>query len=466
MMNGIAGIATAGASSAAAEAAGGNMNFGSVRANAVNMNKYDATHAVSAGNSSKLSMDTQQTASNQSSARTGTENLDKNSDVIHHEGSTWITDSQTGKTYEVNGQFKSISGGWEGSGNIREYDKNGTYIGEYNGKITGSGDMDDYKRDVIRGGHGGKENAFKAASVVSSNLDASNIKHQDDINTRNTVDEQNSRYTRTVEKDLSKIHKENNIYEKRNINDTRDIKSSGSETIEGDKFTSDNTNNINEGFRVNTSNTFTSGEKTTNYGNAVEYTNPYNSLMTGGHDKVMGGFYKDYAAIQNGSSSKSMEQLESEILNYTKQLSADMPASLSQTYKFEKNRAGGENTSTTSNESMGLNVGASGGAGVAKGGGKAGGENGGGLSGSGSGNAGVHYSTGMSNTETHSHGTVYSDIKGGSSSQDMMAQHLHMKVMQDMKSLHNMNALANDETGKFLASNLGNYVEDKIKKPF
>lgn len=454
MMNGIAGIATAGASSAAAEAAGGNMNFGSVRANAVNMNKYDATHAVSAGYSSKLSMDTQQTASNQSSARTGTENLDKNSDVIHHEGSTWITDSQTGKTYEVNGQFKAISGGWEGSGQIVEYSANGTKLGEYNGKITGLGNMDDYKRDVIRGGHGGKENAFKATSVVSTNLDASNIK------TQNTVDEQNSRYTRTVDEDFSKTHKENNTYEKRNINNTRGITASGSEITEGNKFTSDNTSSFNEGIRINTSNTVTTGDKTTNYGNAVEYTNPYNSLMTGGHDKVMGGFYKDYAAIQNGSSSKSMEQLESEILNYTKQLSADMPASLSATYQFSRNSSGGENHSSTDSTYYSVR----GGLNTPKtiGGNKNKGEEGFNMPLSGDVSVGIRGEV----SDSYSYGTTNSDAEGGSSSQDKMAKHLQMKVMQDMKSLHNMNALANDETGKFLAGNLGNYVEDKINKPF
>ena len=142
----------------------------------INMNKYDAAQTMNAGTSTKMSMDYQQTASNQSSVRTGTEISNKDIDENIHKGSTWITDSQTGKTYEVNGTFDQTSGGWTGSGNIREYDKNGNYIGQYEGKITGSGNMADYQKDVVQGGHGGRENAFQATSVVSTNLDASNVK--------------------------------------------------------------------------------------------------------------------------------------------------------------------------------------------------------------------------------------------------------------------------------------------------
>ena len=118
-------------------------------------------------------MDYQQTASNQSSVRTGTENSDRNIDENVHKGSTWITDSQTGKTYEVNGTFDQTSGGWTGSGMINEYDKKGNLIGSYKGEISGTGNMADYQKDVVQGGQGGRENAFQAASVVSTNLDAS-----------------------------------------------------------------------------------------------------------------------------------------------------------------------------------------------------------------------------------------------------------------------------------------------------
>ena len=124
---------------------------------------------MNAGTSSKLSMDHQQTASNQSSVRTGTEISNKDIDENVHKGSTWITDSQTGKTYEVNGTFDQTSGGWTGSGTINEYDKNGNFVGSYKGEISGTGNMSDYQKDVVQGGQGGRENAFQASSVVSTN---------------------------------------------------------------------------------------------------------------------------------------------------------------------------------------------------------------------------------------------------------------------------------------------------------
>ncbi len=152
------------------------MSAGNIRMNNVNMNKYDAAQTMNAGTSSKMSMDMQQTASNQSSVRTGTEISNKDIDENVHKGSTWITDSQTGKTYEVNGTFDQTSGGWTGSGTINEYDKNGNFVGSYKGEISGTGNMSDYQKDVVQGGQGGRENAFQAASVVSTNLDASNVK--------------------------------------------------------------------------------------------------------------------------------------------------------------------------------------------------------------------------------------------------------------------------------------------------
>lgn len=173
MMSGISGIANTGVSSAASEAAGGNISMGNIRMSNVNMNKYDATQAWSGGSANKLSMDNQQTASNQSSIRVGDENSTKNIDETIHKGSTWITDSQTGKLYEVNGTFDQTSGSWSGKGIINEYDKNGKFIGSYNGELTGTGNMAEYQEYVRKGGHGGMEDAFLAQSVVSRNLDAS-----------------------------------------------------------------------------------------------------------------------------------------------------------------------------------------------------------------------------------------------------------------------------------------------------
>ncbi len=217
MMGSIAGTATAGVSSAAAEAASGSMSAGNIRMNNINMNKYDATNAMSSGTSSKMSMDMQQMASNQSSVRTGTEISNKDIDENVHKGSTWITDSQTGKTYEVNGTFDQTSGGWTGSGTINEYDKNGNFVGSYKGEISGTGNMSDYQKDVVQGGQGGRENAFQAASVVSKNLDASDVKHEDNISTAN------------------KIEQNNDIKEAKKVDDTSTMINAGTKVDIGDE---------------------------------------------------------------------------------------------------------------------------------------------------------------------------------------------------------------------------------------
>lgn len=277
MMNGIAGIATAGASSAAAEAAGGNMSFGNVRANAVNMNKYDATQAISAGVVSKISMDAQQTASDQSSARTGTENFHLDKDQIQHDGSTHIY-GPNGEHYEVNGTTTITAGGMQASGMMQQYDKNGNVTKQWKGDISASGrDMGAFTQNAVNG----NEASYQATEIITKNLS-----NNENVNERNTY-QAGKQVVDNIEINQRNTQKYGEEYTNNTVKNTGDITSSGSEITEGNKFTSDDTTNINKGIRVNTSDTFTSGEKTTNYGNAVEYTNPYNSLMTGGHDKVM-----------------------------------------------------------------------------------------------------------------------------------------------------------------------------------
>ena len=217
MMSGISGIANTGVSSAASEAAGGNISMGNIRMNNVNMNKYDATQAWSGGSANKLSMDNQQTASNQSSIRVGDEYSTKNIDETIHKGSTWITDSQTGKLYEVNGTFDQTGGSWSGKGIINEYDKNGKFIGSYNGELTGTGNMADYQKNVRKGGHGGMEDAFLAQSVVSRNLDAS------DKVTDNVIRENNN------------ITQNNTIRENKHVEDTSSTITSGNKINTGEE---------------------------------------------------------------------------------------------------------------------------------------------------------------------------------------------------------------------------------------
>lgn len=196
MMGGISGIATAGASSAAAEAAGGNMSFGNVRANAINMNKYDAASSMSVGSASKMQMDHQQTASMQSKVNTGSENLHKDADKIIEDGTVHIH-GPDGKHYQVNGTTEMTAGGLKASGMIQEMDANGNVIRQYKGDITAAGDMSNFKNDYYTNKNGKGEDAFFASEIVSTNLDASHVK------TANTIDQANNIYERKSVHDTS-----------------------------------------------------------------------------------------------------------------------------------------------------------------------------------------------------------------------------------------------------------------------
>lgn len=196
MMGGISGIATAGASSAAAEAAGGNMSFGNVRANAINMNKYDAASSMSVGSASKMHMDHQQTASMQSKVNTGTENLHKDADKTTHEGSTWI-EGPNGQRYELNGTFEQTAAGWKASGTF--IDQNGN---SWNGSMTGTAqNMAQFQNNA----RNGDEAVLQALSIDTSNLSRSHERHQDNISTNNTINQNNNiteQRTETIETDI------------------------------------------------------------------------------------------------------------------------------------------------------------------------------------------------------------------------------------------------------------------------
>ena len=196
MMGGISGIATAGASSAAAEAAGGNMSFGNVRANAINMNKYDAASSMSVGSASKMQMDHQSSASMQSKVNTGTENLHKDADKTVHEGSTWI-DGPNGQRYELNGTFEQTAAGWKATGTF--IDQNGN---SWNGSMTGTAkNMAQFQNNA----RNGDEAVLQALSIDTSNLSRSHERHQDNISTANTINQNNNiteQRTETIETDI------------------------------------------------------------------------------------------------------------------------------------------------------------------------------------------------------------------------------------------------------------------------
>ena len=151
------------------------------------MNKYDAAQTMNAGTSTKMSMDYQQTASNQSSVRTGTENIHSDKDQTIHEGSTWIQ-GPNGQQYELNGTFKQTAAGWEASGTF--IDQNGK---SWSGTMTGTAkNMEAFQNNVKNG----DEAVLQAMSIDTSNLSRSHERHQDNISTANDVDQANRTFER------------------------------------------------------------------------------------------------------------------------------------------------------------------------------------------------------------------------------------------------------------------------------
>lgn len=111
------------------------------------------------------------------------------------------------------------------------------------------------KQTIVAGRYGGRENAFQAVSVVSTNLDASNVK------TANNIDQANNTFERRVDIDTSRTEKHNNTYEAKTVNDTRDITRRDSETVEDNKFTHDSSTNIVTSVKEDHSNSYSSGTK-------------------------------------------------------------------------------------------------------------------------------------------------------------------------------------------------------------
>lgn len=218
------------------------------------MNKYDATQAWSAGSATKLSMDYQQTASNQSSVSTGTRNIHDDADSIKHEGSTWIQ-GPNGQQYELNGTFKQTAAGWEASGTF--IDQNGK---SWSGTMTGTAkNMEAFQNNVKNG----DEAVLQAMSIDTSNLSRSQERHQDNISTANTVDQAN------------------NTFERKDVYDTRDITRRGSETVEGDKFTHDSSINVVTGVKEDHSDSYSSGTKVSVGDTVNDYTGGLAMLQNG-----------------------------------------------------------------------------------------------------------------------------------------------------------------------------------------
>lgn len=404
---------------------------------------------MNAGTSSKLSMDMQQTASNQSSVRTGTENIHHDQDQIKHEGSTHIY-GPNGEHYEVNGTTTVTAGGMQASGIIQQYDKHGNVVKQWEGNITASGkNMGAFTQDSVNG----NEASYQATEIITKNLS-----NNENINERNTY-QAGKQVVDNTEINKRDSYKYGSEYINNNVNDTRNIIKRGSETTEGDKFTHDSSTTVTTGVKEDHSNIRQTGDKETNYGKTQEYSNAYGSLMAGGHDGVHADMYRDFVAMKNGNISQ--EQFEAKVMNYAKQISADMPSSLSKDMSFgQGSDAKNSNSSTeTTQLRTSMSVGASGSVGPD-------------LKGAGS--AGVNFggSAETSHAYTNQSGISniksYTNQKGGSVSQDMMAQHIKNEMIGNMESLYKNGGMTHngESIGQQLSNELSDFVGNKVNKPF
>ncbi len=256
MMGSIAGTATAGVSGAAAEAASGSMSMGNIRMSNINMNKYDAAQTMNAGTSTKMSMDYQQTASNQSSVSTGTRNIHDDADSLKHEGTTFMR-NQDGELLRMTGNFEQTGGAWKFSGNVQNLSTGETYTGNMSGMAKDMNSMqqglnvDDVsmtgKERANLGDVKGENVAFIQGTVVDSNLSASDIIHKDKTRTENTTDEKNYSYERTTDIDTSRTEKHNNTYENKYVED--------SSTTKNKSYTENDSKNIVSGTKTSVGDT-------------------------------------------------------------------------------------------------------------------------------------------------------------------------------------------------------------------
>ena len=181
-------------------------------------------------------MDYQQTASNQSSVRTGTENIHSDKDQTIHEGSTWIQ-GPNGQQYELNGTFKQTAAGWEASGTF--IDQNGK---SWSGTMTGTAkNMEAFQNNVKNG----DEAVLQALSIDTSNLSRSHERHQDNINTANNVDQANNIFERKTVEDYSKLKDTSDVTKNNIINENNNIDQNN--TIKENKHVEDNTTSISTG---------------------------------------------------------------------------------------------------------------------------------------------------------------------------------------------------------------------------
>ena len=345
----------------------------------------------------------------------------------------------------MNGTTTVTAGGMQATGMIQQYDKHGNVVKQWEGSISASGkDMGAFKQDTVNG----DEASYQATEIVTKNL-----ANNENINERNSY-QAGKQVVNNTDINERDSYKGGSEYINNTVNDTRDVTKRGSEIVEGNKFTHDSSTNVVTGVKEDHSNILQTGDKETNYGKTQEYSNAYGSLMAGGHEGVHADMYRDFVAMKKGDISQ--EQFEAKVMNYAKQVSGDMPSSLSKDMSFGQS-SDSQKTSST-HESYEKQV--SGSVGVGAGGNVTG--NGANIGLSGGVSTGEGWRDNTQNTQS------YSNKKGGSASQDMLAVQIKNEMIGNMEDLYKNGGMTHngESVGQQLSNELSSFVGGKANKPF
>ena len=276
---------------------------------------------MNAGTSTKMSMDYQQTASNQSSVSTGTRNIHDDADSLKHEGTTFMR-NQDGELLRMTGNFEQTGGAWKFSGNVQNLSTGETYTGNMSGMAKDMNSMqqglnvDDVsmtgKERANLGDVKGENVAFIQGTVVDSNLSASDVTHKDKITTSNNIDQNNNIKEAKIVEDYSKLK------------DTSDVTKNN--TINENKYVEDSSTNIDNSYSEQAGQKLALGDEITGHGGA-------RGVLKEGFSKYIGNsedaeiakdaFFNNLTQNQNAilsqsGSNKTAEELATSLRAYAK----------------------------------------------------------------------------------------------------------------------------------------------------
>lgn len=176
--------------------------------------------------------------------------------------------------------------------------------------------------------------------------------------------------------------------------------------------------------------------------------------------------YRDFVAMKKGDISQ--EQFEAKVMNYAKQVSADMPVDLSKNFIFSNNSGGSKNQSHVERDAQQDSVGTEASFGMSaaaptrKGSGSVG------PSASATGKFSSNYSETEENVTQISNTTGTNSSKGGRVSQDMLAVQIKNEMISNMEDLYKNGGMTKDGAGigTQLSNELSSFVGGKANKPF